>query len=145
MKWIAVCVPILIVVLLIPFWGKSDRRAQELRDMSVLFSSPVLEGEEGLDILIPMPDSIDNTLLSNERTEDYIPESLQAFTQRQSEYRKNSLPATIALGDTVDVLKESKTRDGYPVFLVRTSSDTYAWVFGFHLEDKSGDRLGKMP
>jgi len=129
--------------------GKSENdRILELHAKPALYSSQVLAADPAHpedDIIVPMSDSLDITLYEaytdKEPTHDYIPESVLALSCRRADYKGERFSATIAVGDTVDVLESVIHKNQREVYLVRTTHNTYAWLFNFHLQDKNGRRL----
>jgi hypothetical protein len=59
-------------------------------------------------------------------------------------YRNKPREITIEMGDTLSVLEQKKNNTEKDVCLVRTESDTYCWLYEFHLLDEDGERMGRF-
>jgi hypothetical protein len=118
--------------------SKDDMRLDELRGMTAQFEARMCSVFDDSNI---MPVLIDPAarLLTNDRTEHHIPRKAFAHTEGLAEVSQSGSAPTIALGDTVGVLKR-EAFDGIGCYLVRTKHDTYGWVYGASLL-KNGRRL----
>ena len=126
-----------------------DNRIAELHGLPGLWESEVIVSDPAmpeLRVLVPTYDSIDPTLYEALKTdkfsEDYIPEAVQAFTNPN--YRGKTRIITLRIGDVVEVLDCKTNNTGRDICLVRTFSDTYAWIYSFHLNDQNGFRMASF-
>jgi len=119
-------------------------RIEELHAKSALYASEVLECAPGDKLteghLVVFRDVM-TRLIGHQKTPDYIPEEVRAFTEKNVKYREEPTEATIAIGDTVEVLEVKKSEAGETFILVRTASRTYGWIADWHLNDENGNRL----
>ena len=145
MKRIALLV--LIILLTGCSKGEDDKRVVILHGMPTLWESEIVIADVNmpdLEFMAVMFDSYDGSLAESwskdKFTEDYIPESVMAFTTET--YRDKPRTVTIQLGDIVYILdcKENNTKK--KACLVRTEDNTYAWLYAFHILDENGDRMG---
>ncbi len=142
----------IILLILIMFFagcsqGEDEKRVETLHGMPALWESEIVIADAGmpdLKFMAVMFDSYDGSFAESWRkdkfTEDYIPESVMAFSTET--YRDKPRTVTIQLGDTVSVLDCKNNNTGRKVCLVRTEHNTYAWLFAFHLLDENGERMG---
>lgn len=129
---------------------KSADRIDELQSLPVLWESTILVANPNMPqmkTLIPLYDRSDPSLFETysntaEKTDDYIPENVRAFALARYENKPREI--TIKIGDRVSVLAEGKISSGKTLFLVRTSHDTYAWLYSHHLEDDQGNRISSL-
>ncbi len=129
---------------------KSADRVDELHSLPVLWESEILVANPNIPqmkTLIPLYDRYDANLLevytdSAEKTEDYIPESVRAYALER--YENKPREVTLKIGDTVSVIAEGKLKSGKTVFLVRTTHETYAWLYAHHLQDADGNRISRL-
>jgi len=142
-------IALLVFIVLLTGCGKSedDKRVEMLHGMSPLWESELVIADAGmpdLEFMAVMFDSYDGSLAESwskdKFTDDYIPESVMAFTTET--YRDIPRTVTTQLGDIINVVecKENNTRR--KACLVRTKHNTYAWLYTFHLLDKNGERMG---
>jgi len=129
--------------------GENDARIAELHNMQVLWESEIIISEPSmpeLNVIVPMYDSIDPTFRESLRrddfTADYIPESVMAFANPN--YRGKLRVVTLHIGDMVEVLDYKTNNTGRDICLIRTFSDTYAWIYSFHLNDRNGIRMASF-
>jgi hypothetical protein len=136
-----------LVLLSVGCTSKDKDRIKELHAMPVLWESTVLVADPDMPdllTLIPMDDRYDPSLFeklleTREKTADYIPEEILAFAI--AGYDNKPREITIRIGDRVSILAEGTNNTPVPVFLVRTKSNTYAWLYAYHIEDRSGNRV----
>ena len=99
-----------------------------------------------LQFLIPLENSYDpgfeEFMAGPKKTPDYIPEGALACATK--EFRNKPREITLRLGDTVDILAERPGNTNFPIFLVRTQHDTYAWIVAYHLKCRDGKRMGAL-
>ena len=139
-----------LVLLLAGCTNKDSERIKELHAMPALWESTVLFADPDMPdllTLIPMNDTYDATLFEHlsgtqEKTSDYIPEEIMAFALEV--YDNKPREVTIRIGDRVSVLAEAINNTPVPVFLVRTNSNTYAWLYAYHIEDRDGSRIKSL-
>ena len=131
--------------------SKDDKRIQALNDLPVLYESAVLTAvvnNPAPDAFFPMDDACDPNLAQaiegDYHTENYIPISILAITPRAAKDDKLGRPGTIKIGDQVSILAEADNGNNKTVYLVRTTENTYCWLYPFHLQDKDGNRLAEM-
>lgn len=130
--------------------NKDTERIKELHTIPVLWESTVLVADPDMPdllTLIPMNDTYDATLFEHlsetqEKTPDYIPEEIMAFAL--ADYDNKPREITIRIGDRVSVLAEASNNTPVRVFLVRTHSNTYAWLYAYHIEDSNGNRIKSL-
>ena len=127
--------------------GGDDKRVEILHGMPTLWKSELVIADADmpdLKSMVVMFDSYDGSLAEHwskdKFTEDYIPESVMAFTTET--YRDKPRTVTIQLGDIVSVLDCKENNTGKKVCLVRTKHNTYAWLYAFHILDENGERMG---
>lgn len=128
---------------------RNNERIAELRDMQALWESEVIISDPEmpeLDVIVPMYDSIDPTfresLTRDKFSEDYIPEPVMAFANPN--YRGQPRIVTLRIGYMVEVLDWKTNNTGRDICLIRTFSDTYAWIYSFHLNDRNGFRMASF-
>jgi histone acetyltransferase (RNA polymerase elongator complex component) len=117
--------------------------------MPVLWESKIVVADPEMPDMrkiVPMYDSHDPSLMKawekDRFTEDYIPEEVMAFVSDR--YRNKPRAVTLRMGDRVSVLAKKRNNTKREVCLVRTSDDTYAWLYTFTLLDQAGNRMGKL-
>jgi hypothetical protein len=126
--------------------GVDYKRVKQLQAMPVLWESEVLVANPNipeLKTLIVMGDKYDPSLIEamteNKKTSDYIPESVRAFSIAQYDNKPRTI--TVSIGDTVEILAQGKNNSGLPVYLFKTKQNTYGWLYGYHIQDKDGERV----
>ncbi len=127
-----------------------EKRIDELSAMPVLWKSVVLIAEPdmpSMKTLIPLENSYDPGFVEfmnrPKKEGDYIPESV--FASAGAHYRNKVVPVTLKLGDQVEILsKKMETRTHYPLYLIKTQQNTYAWLYGYHLQDETGKRIASF-
>lgn len=151
MKHGIICIIVFHLVLLTAGCTNKDKdRIKELHSMHVLWESTVLVADPDMPdllTLVPMNDRYDPSLFeqlsdTQEKTADYIPEEIMAFAI--ADYDNKLREITIRIGDRISVLAGGSNNTPVPVFLVRTKSNTYAWLYAYHIEDINGNRIKSL-